>query len=64
MPLLTMRHEYEYIVFFWKGLHGMYAFVKFASDITFIPCSSDDYGLLMVPPLCRTDRFQRSFFNP
>ena len=64
---LTMRREYTDIVFFWKCLYGNYDvdvndFVSFFSG----GCStwnSLDSGFLMVPPLCRTDCFKRSFFN-
>ena len=64
---LTMRREYTDIVFFWKCLYCNYDvdvndFVSFFSG----GCSTRnaiDSGLLMVPPLCRTDCFKRSFFN-
>ena len=48
---LTMRLEYEDIVFVWKCLHGMYDinvhdFVKFSYDINHVTHSSNDSGNL------------------
>ena len=65
---LTMRREYTDIVFFWKCLYGNYDvdvnnFVSFFSDGGCSTRNSLDSGFLMVPPLCRTDCFKRSFFN-
>ena len=65
---LTMRREYTDIVFFWKCLYGKFDvdvndFVSFFSDGGCSPRNSIDSGFLMVPPLCRTDCFKRSFFN-
>ena len=63
---LTMRREYEDIVFFWKCLDGMYDinvldFVKFFSDSQHVTRSSNDSGFLMISSICRTDCFQRRF---
>ena len=65
---LSMRREYTDIVFFWKCLYGNYDvdvndFVSFFSDGGCSTRNSLDSGFLMVPPLCRTDCFKRSFFN-
>ena len=62
---LTMRREYNDIVFFWKCLYGNYDVdvVSFFSDGGCSTCNPLDSGFLMVPPLCRTDCFKRSFFN-
>ena len=65
--LLTMRREYTNIVFFWKCLYGNYDvdvndFVSFFSDGGCSIRNLFDSGFLMVPPLCRTDCFKRSFF--
>ena len=65
---LSMRREYTDIVFFWKCLYGNYDvdvndFVSFFSDDGCSTRNSLDSGFLMVPPLCRTDCFKRSFFN-
>ena len=65
---LTMRREYTDIFFFWKCLYGNYDvdvndFVSFFSDGGCSTRNLLDSGFLMVPPLCRTDCFKRSFFN-
>ena len=65
---LTMRREYTNIVFFWTCLYGNYDvdgsdFVSFFYDGGCSTCNSIDSGFLMVPPLCRSDCFKRSFFN-
>ena len=65
---LTMRRECTAIVFFWKCLYGNYDvdvndFVSFFSDGGGSTRNSLDSGFLLVPPLCRTHCFKRSFFN-
>ena len=65
---LTMRREYTDIVFFWKCPYGNYDvdvndFVIFFSDGGCFTRNSIDSGFSMVPPLCSTDFFKRSFFN-
>ena len=65
---LTMRREYTDIVFLWKCLYGNYDvdvndFASFSSDGGCSTRNSPYSGFLMVPPLCRTDCFERSFFN-
>ena len=62
MTLLTMRREYEDIIFFEVfSLNGMYDirlnvhdFVKF-SLMALATRSSDDPGFVMVSPLCHND---------
>ena len=63
LPLI-MRREYTDIVFFWKCLYGNYDvdvndFVSFFSDDGCSTRNSIDSGFLMVPPLCRTDCFNK-----
>ena len=66
---LTMRRELNDITFFWKCLHDMYSvdlshYVNFSGSNTIHSTrSTTDTAFLMVPPLCRTEGFKRSFFN-
>ena len=65
---LTMRREYTDIVFFGKCLYGNYDvhgndFVSFFSDGGCSTRNTIASVFLMVPPLCRTDCFERNFFN-
>ena len=66
LTCLTMRRGYEDIVLFWKCLHDMYDinvhdFVKFTCDSKLITRSSNESEFLIIPSLCRTDCFWRSF---
>ena len=59
---LTMRREYEDILFFWECLHCMYDInaynsVKLYSDSQHVT----RLRVLIIPSLYRTDYFQRSF---
>ena len=65
---LTMRREYRptHIILFWKCLYGNYDVDVNDFVISDGGCSTRnaiDSGFLMVPPLCRTDCFKRSFFT-
>ena len=56
---LTMRHEYEDIVFFWMCLHGLYDnnvqdFVKFSSNSQHVTRSLNGSDILMIPSLFST----------